>query len=320
MSSRIAYVGFSSPIFYDYRTPVPAGTRDEEIPNPILESPLGLQLLYDELWFPTVDFCPYNLRAAPYVRFLDLSGRFPPLRQYRPDDVADFFRTDPALDARRRAHYDFCSEKWKDFRDRLPTTWDNAFDHHTHPIPIGDDFYQGHSIGLEALLFDLAIMSHLDDPRVELVTNSFTHGWLSAETSPLPRLDLAEHLTVPRLPEYSSRHGPYHECVLEARDNRFLVHFRDWIGKADFTGTEAAEIAREAEATLARLRNDIFVRHLDERTHFRSLSVTLAKKFIDAAVPFAGPVVTGAGDVGKEVHHFATTRDKRWQAFLASLE
>jgi hypothetical protein len=35
---------------------------DDDSPNPILDSPFGLMLLYDELWFLTKDLCPTNLR------------------------------------------------------------------------------------------------------------------------------------------------------------------------------------------------------------------------------------------------------------------
>jgi hypothetical protein len=72
---RIAYVGLSGPLFYDYghlATPGPADMQSS--PNPILDSPYGLLLLFDELWFLTRSVCPENMRELDYVRFLDEAG------------------------------------------------------------------------------------------------------------------------------------------------------------------------------------------------------------------------------------------------------
>lgn len=49
---RIGLVGLSSPLFYDYG--ISAGRAPSDLydsPNPVLDSPFGLMLLYDELWF-----------------------------------------------------------------------------------------------------------------------------------------------------------------------------------------------------------------------------------------------------------------------------
>ena len=44
MVKRIAFLGLSGPIAYDYKNKL-----DAVYPNPILEAPLGLMVLYDEL-------------------------------------------------------------------------------------------------------------------------------------------------------------------------------------------------------------------------------------------------------------------------------
>ena len=40
-------------------------------PNPIIESPLGLMIFYDEILFLCRSICPENMRNLPYVKFVD---------------------------------------------------------------------------------------------------------------------------------------------------------------------------------------------------------------------------------------------------------
>ena len=37
---------------------------------PIIESPWGLMLLYDELWFLCKDVCPLNMRECSFVKYV----------------------------------------------------------------------------------------------------------------------------------------------------------------------------------------------------------------------------------------------------------
>jgi hypothetical protein len=70
MNKRIAYVGLSTPVFYDYKYSARETNADtRSSPNPILDSPYGLLLLYDEIWFLTRSLCPDNMRDLPYVNF-----------------------------------------------------------------------------------------------------------------------------------------------------------------------------------------------------------------------------------------------------------
>ena len=58
-----AYIGLSTPIAYGHHE------KSDEA-TPLLEAPLGLFLLYDELWFLHRDLCPQNMRELDYVHFL----------------------------------------------------------------------------------------------------------------------------------------------------------------------------------------------------------------------------------------------------------
>ena len=69
---RIAYIGLSYPTFYDYLHESPKTQNDtSSSPNPVIESPWGLMILYDELWFLCESLCPNNMRKLPYVKFVD---------------------------------------------------------------------------------------------------------------------------------------------------------------------------------------------------------------------------------------------------------
>ena len=76
---RIAFVGTSSPLCYAEQITDSNGPSAKEEISPILESPLGLMLMFDEIWFLSRALCPRNMQELGYVRFLDEEGRIPKL-------------------------------------------------------------------------------------------------------------------------------------------------------------------------------------------------------------------------------------------------
>lgn len=72
MRKRTAYIGISYPLLYDYRHQADKSSNDLlDSPNPIIESPLGLMIFYDEILFLCKSVCPNNMRNLPYVKFVD---------------------------------------------------------------------------------------------------------------------------------------------------------------------------------------------------------------------------------------------------------
>ena len=65
---RKAFIGLSSPIGYNYSN---SFESEKGKPNPLLDSPMGVFLFYDELWFINRRTCPLNCENLPYVKFLD---------------------------------------------------------------------------------------------------------------------------------------------------------------------------------------------------------------------------------------------------------
>ena len=72
MGKRTAYIGLSYPLLYDYNHQADKSPNDlYSSPNPIIESPLGLMILFDEILFLCRSVCPNNMRQLPYVKFVD---------------------------------------------------------------------------------------------------------------------------------------------------------------------------------------------------------------------------------------------------------
>ena len=109
MGKRIAFIGLSTPLFYDYRNPASKAISDlGSSPNPILDSPFGLFLLFDEIWFLCRSLCPQNMRDLPYVKFLDESGKLPLLKNIedRSKNILGTIEEDPAFFKRHQKYYD----------------------------------------------------------------------------------------------------------------------------------------------------------------------------------------------------------------------
>ena len=95
---RHAYVGLSGPLLYDYEVQAERGPADlVSSPNPILDSPFGLLLLYDDIWFLTRSLCPQNMRELPYVHFLDEEAALPTLSDIDVEGPARRLSADPVM-------------------------------------------------------------------------------------------------------------------------------------------------------------------------------------------------------------------------------
>lgn len=104
---RIAVIGLSTPLCYDYKNPIKNPSGDiYDTPNPILESPFGLLLLYDEVWFLNRNLCPQNMWNLPYVKFMDEEGTLPSLEGIQSKWVIDSDKMDPQLYAQYKKFED----------------------------------------------------------------------------------------------------------------------------------------------------------------------------------------------------------------------
>ena len=315
--ARRAYVGLSGPLLYDYKVLAERGPADQvSSPNPILDSPFGLLLLYDEIWFLTRSLCPQNMRGLPYVHFLDEEGALPALSDIDTGIAARHLSADPTM-SQRYANVSSLFRRYDRVLQTLHVDWGSGPDNHTHALHIGDIETWANSISLESILFDLEVVQrlHMD---VELVANSFGQRWLDVAHPTLADADLAHVLVVDRIPNFLSREGPYHPVIEEARGDPHLTAFRVWISATTESRDldDAKSIKQEVEAAVAATTRDVFLRYLDENRLFLTQGKTLAGAVGDLLVPGVGTL----GTVLHGVRERRTAQDLRWQGFLVALD
>lgn len=314
---RIAYVGLSGPLFYDYGHVADRGPADlQSSPNPILDSPFGLLLLFDEIWFLSRSFCPQNMRELEYVRFLDEEKALPDLSDIDISGAVASVRDDP-MSAERLNNVTSLFSRYDLVVKRMGIDWGAAPDNHTHGLQIGEMQTSANSIRLESILADLEIVRRLGK-NVEIVANSFGQRWLDTAQPSLSDADLAHVLVIDRIPNHLSPAGPYHPIIDEARQNPCLKDFRTWVSTSSASRdlTEVSEIKREVEAAIRETERRLFQKYLDEHRRFLSVGKTITGAVGDLIIPFAGT----AGSIIQDVREARKARDLRWQGFLVGLE
>ncbi len=317
---RKALIGTSSPIGYDYRNPAGKVISDSKSsPNPILESPFGTLLLYDEIWFLCRSLCPENMRNLDYVHFVDEEIGIP-------DTIGqlDWKELDALKDTEEWKNI-FNTKKTVHIRDlfnkgfeNYGVTWENAIDNHTHAINIGSISAHGNPTE-DRLLFDLVLSDALNMSDHELITNTCTHSMLSKQDGEMvsPQ-QFAEYMIIKDIPNYLSKLGPYHPTIDEARENPYLKDFRKWIINSS-TSTSLAELkeVKEAvEASMQEMQDKLFMKYLDPSSFYKSLGASVIGDGIGLLIP-------GTSTVQTVVEHVDNRKEKeqmRWQGFLVSMK
>ena len=314
---RRAYVGLSSPIFYDYGNPAGVTVPNQySSPNPILDGPTGLMLFYDELLFLTRSVCPENMRELPFVKFADEIGVLKGLAIDSQIDSVAIFGQD---------RIDYMRAGFSDYEQQLFNKgvhwWGPGarIDNHTHVLPIKEPTFPlqaiGNSMDPHKVVVDFAIANHLG-AGYEFVGNSFTDRLLwGPEAAEASAHQLAQCvLEIRSIPNYQSVDGPYHPCLQELRDNSNLRHFRDWISNksGNVTSTELADVAREVQQTVNATRDTLARYYFDQKNEVKSLSKTIFGWGLDLSIPYLGKVFK-VWDAAREHEKKEATR---WQGFV----
>lgn len=314
---RIAYIGLSTPLFYDYRNPASRSPADmSSSPNPILDSPFGLFILYDEIWFLCRSLCPENMRELPYVRFLDERKMLPLLEDIDFSDIWESIRNDPILSKRYDRFRDSFSI-YENMVKKIGIYWDAGPDNHTHSLRIGNIQTSANSISLEKLLFDMEVVKRIGREDVEFITNSFSQRFLEDFNSSILRIKFTELLVIKHIPNYLGPEGPYHPCVEEARDSSFLKDFRSWIFTRSLTAdeNELSEMEHQAEEEIQKLQDEVFLKYLNPKTQYMSIGKTLAGNALDLIASGFSAVKS----IAEETANLFDRKKKRWQGFIVSL-
>ena len=312
MGKRTAYIGLSYPLLYDYNHQADKSPNDlYSSPNPIIESPLGLMILFDEILFLCRSVCPNNMRQLPYVKFVD--ELYPDLyfkgiwkcteEQNENISINSKFSYDDIVSALN-------VEQWRP-------------DIHTHDLRIGDVIISANS-NEKNFLFDLYVFQALQnryDGDIELITNSqyalksFNGG---AES------EFIDRIIVPGIPNYVGISGPYHECMEELRENKYIRDFRCWIVEKHGTiqRSEIEEACVTVERNIEEVRQNVFKKYLEDNSKysfFKSTGTTVLKTAVGALVSPISLCISAA-----DVFYGCVTGEKkvldaksvRWQGFV----
>ncbi len=310
MNKRIAYIGLSYPLLYDYKNQASQSQNDiSDSPNPIIESPLGLMILYDELWFLCESVCPNNMRNLPYVKFVDkmFSNLY--------FEGAESFRKNIELeiDTNRNLSY-------PEILKRMNLDERYGLDTHTHALRIGN-IVESANGGQDNLAFDLYILAALKEisgKDIELIANS---RYKLKEIDAFDKeSSVVEKILIPNIPNYLHIDGPYHPCMEELRNNTYITDFRKWIMENHNTiqHSEIEEMCLSVQQSIKETEDKYFKKYLednDKYSFFVSSGTTLIKTLIGLgsgtfSVLDALIGISIKGKQTMEVH------SNRWQGFV----
>ena len=308
MKKRIAYIGISYPLLYDYQHLAPKTINDiSDSPNPIIESPLGLMILYDELVFLCRSICPNNMRNLPYVKYVD--EMFPDFYFKGILDIVNqakgTIEITPEID-----FYNIVSsmnlEKW-------------ILDVHTHSLQIGDVSLSARSNDY-MFLFDMYVFQALQElyySDIELIANSkFRIDVTNSNTE----AELVEKIIIPNIPNYLSAKGPYHECMEELRYNKYVKDFRSWIIEqhTNLQHTEINEMSYAVKRNIEEVQNETFKKYLDSHSgfsFFKSTGSTIIKTGLGLYNPWIS-IADAFGSITGNGKEALNAKSVRWQGFV----
>ena len=304
---RKAFIGISTPIGFDYRNPATKAPADgPSSPNPVLDSPFGLLLLFDELIFLSRSLCPENMRDLPYVSFLDEQNGIPNI-------------TESEIDAVWKAAWgapDRPISTTVSFQEALANTGaidGMGIDNHSHGLDIGPIRKQANADPYN-LAIDAYVCSKLNDPSIELITNSRLQPYLDTELSVANQSLLTQLLLLENIPNYLTQKGPYHPVIEEVRANPYLAEFRKWISEQRCLTSpqEVKEVKAEVENALQDAQEKLFLKHCDPKRHYRSVGKAMLGDAIGVLFPVTG-TVTALAEAGADV---LNPEAMRWQGFV----
>ncbi len=308
MKKRVAYIGLSYPLLYDYGYQAERTINDlSDSPNPIIESPMGLMILYDEILFLCKSLCPNNMRGLPYVKYVD---------ELYPD-----FYFSGILDSIKNMENPIIRDRsisYGDIVTALNVTRSKA-DSHTHSLKIGDINIAANA-DADRFLFDIFVFQALQqiyDSDIELISNRLFNMKPysnSAET------EFIDKIIIQGIPNYVGLDGPYHPCIEELRNNVYLTDFRKWIiqNHNNLQRPEIDEMCESVERNIQETKDNTFKKYLESNnglSFFKSMGSTVIKtglglKFIPVSI------IDAFGSIIKSGKETLDAKSLRWQGFI----
>jgi len=308
---RKAFVGLSTPVGYDYKNHATKTKADQfSCPNPILDSPFGLMILFDKLIFLSKSLCPENMRNLPFVEFLDESNKLPFVSNEElnliSEEISNSFNDTNRKSIRSDISFQQ-SVKGAGVLDGM------GVDNHSHGLHIGE--YSGQANADESnFAIDLLFCSRLNDPSIEVITNSRLRPLQNLPREQWAKAKLTELLVIENISNYLSPGGPYHPVIDEVRENQYIAEFRKWISnqKGFASLSEVKEMKSQVEHALQNAQAELFLKHLDPKRHFKSIGEAMFGDLVGLIYPASG-TTKALLDAGSDI----IKPDKnRWQGFV----
>lgn len=313
MNKRIAYLGLSYPIRFDVTLDIKSWLGSSSLKGekfPIIESPWGLMLLYDELWFLCKDVCPFNMRKCSFVKYVN--DLFPQIDYKQVYDTAKNISNKPQniYDSMDEYYYEFCKKTVYHTVSTCSSQKCHVGELNAHAGPYPNNF-----------LFDTLIkveIERLSGKKVELIPN----GNLNYESyiSQGGILELSSKLILNGIPNYLTHDGPYHPIIDELRESKYLVDYRTWICDyhSHLQTSEIEEVKNAVEDELKNIQDKILFRYMDEhskKTFYTSTAKTIVNTAIGAvSVPYS--VGIAVKDIATERKKMLEMQSDRWTAFV----
>jgi len=312
---RIGFIGLATPIAYDYRTPASITKADQKSsPNPILDSPWGIMLMFDEIWFLTRSLCPENLRNSKFVKFIDESDL---MNQINISDHKSFQEV-----KEHQNKFDQTLAQFSIFDQTVKTrgvNWDAGADNHTHALKIGNEILSGNWANYNNIYIDQMVLKRLRElsgKYIEYIPNTFTYHWFSKESMISEKILTNEIIKI-EFPNFLHRKGPYHPVVDEIREISELAAFRKYIlPKAESISIEDAQIS--ARKVRTELQDAMTQSYLNEHEKYGKYDSGLMFAFKQAAkyMNSALSSVFEINDTIKEAKKIRKFSNLRWQPFI----
>lgn len=313
---RIGYVGLSTPLFYDFKSQGKPLPNERSAPNPILDGPWGIFLLFDEVWFLTRPLCPRNLREAGFVRFMDeenllpedLAGLHRRLRENRDQIIKNCYQQQQ-LDS----YQNWSTDYWQKVR-KVGVTWDAAPDNHSHGVMVNGTALGPNSANLDNVIFDLALIRSLGPHRLELITNTFTKALFFEDTHPQHQQELTQAIVIDDISSFVIPEGPYHPCVEEIRDIPELIDFRRWLSSqpATVSPQDAKQRSEEVRRRIEEEKSKAYLDYLSSWSQVKNFATTVITTAADKLVDFSGPLI----ELATQWREINDVKKKQWQAFI----
>jgi hypothetical protein len=319
MARKVAYIGISGPLGYDYRNGARKPHRlDLSSPNPVLENVSGLLICYDELIFLSRHFCPADMRKLPYVRFIS-------------DDKELLSRAQVALEQAKESippgsfpAYDWLGNAGTAI-DRLVGASNPryAIDNHTHDIHIGRHIIlRANAAIAEYVLADINIAASLDIPRTDVISNTpmlkvlEDIGYSDGNEIPHWKLSAADLLVPVHSVNYWGPRGAYHESLEQLRNHPRIREFREYLSTVERPDSDAEALAKETSELAMRHARDGFDRYLRGRS--KSLAIGGASVGIagDLILPGTGTAAHTALQGWEYLRDYKERRKVAWALFV----